>query len=65
MGALSTLRAATDPGVTGGRYYGPAGMGGTRGYPKVVASSKKSHDPAVQQRLWTVSEQPTNVTFPL
>ncbi len=65
MGALPTLRAATDPGVTGGQYYGPAGMAGTRGYPKVVASSKKSHVPAVQQRLWTVSEQLTNVTFPV
>jgi NAD(P)-dependent dehydrogenase (short-subunit alcohol dehydrogenase family) len=63
MGALPTLRAATDPAVTGGQYYGPKGMGGTRGYPEVVASSKKSHDTAVQQRLWAVSEQLTDVTF--
>ncbi|WP_406491313.1 SDR family NAD(P)-dependent oxidoreductase [Streptomyces sp. NBC_01604] len=65
MGALPTLRAATDPAVTGGQYYGPNGLGGTRGYPKVVASSKKSHDTAVQQRLWTVSEQLTDVRFPV
>ncbi|MER6639637.1 SDR family NAD(P)-dependent oxidoreductase [Streptomyces microflavus] len=65
MGALPTLRAATDPQVTGGQYYGPAGMGGTRGYPQVVASSGKSHDTAVQQRLWAVSEQLTDVTFPV
>ncbi|MEV4551725.1 hypothetical protein [Nonomuraea wenchangensis] len=25
MGALPTLRAATDPAVLGGQYYGPAG----------------------------------------
>jgi len=25
MGALPTLRAATDPAVLGGRYYGPGG----------------------------------------
>ncbi|WOT34551.1 SDR family NAD(P)-dependent oxidoreductase [Streptomyces coeruleorubidus] len=63
MGALPTLRAATDPAVTGGQYYGPDGLGGTRGYPEVVTSSKKSHDIAVQQRLWAVSEQLTDVTF--
>ncbi|MFI9564329.1 SDR family NAD(P)-dependent oxidoreductase [Streptomyces sp. NBC_00377] len=65
MGALPSLRAATDPAVTGGQFYGPNGMGGTRGYPEVVASSKKSHDTAVQQRLWAVSEQLTDVTFPV
>src|SRR5215210_3478911 len=27
MGALPTLRAATDPGVLGGQYYGPDGFG--------------------------------------
>ncbi|MFI7560730.1 SDR family NAD(P)-dependent oxidoreductase [[Kitasatospora] papulosa] len=63
MGALPSLRAATDPAVTGGQYYGPNRMGGTRGYPEVVASSKKSHDTAVQQRLWAVSEQLTDVRF--
>lgn len=63
MGALPTLRAATDPAVVGGQYYGPGDMGGTRGYPRVAASSKKSHDPAVAQRLWSVSEQLTDVKF--
>ena len=33
MGALPTLRAATDPAALGGQYYGPDGLGGTRGYP--------------------------------
>ncbi|MFD1035927.1 SDR family NAD(P)-dependent oxidoreductase [Sphingomonas hankookensis] len=65
MGALPTLRAATDPGVAGGQYYGPAGMGEIRGYPTLVASSDASHDRAVQQRLWRVSEELTGVTFPL
>ena len=40
MGALPTLRAATDPGVLGGQYYGPDGFGEQRGYPKVVASTR-------------------------
>ena len=64
MGALPTLRAATDPAVIGGQYYGPANRGQNRGYPKLVTSSPDSHDQAAQQRLWTVSEELTGVTFP-
>jgi NAD(P)-dependent dehydrogenase (short-subunit alcohol dehydrogenase family) len=65
MGALPTLRAATDPGVIGGQYFGPDGFGEQRGYPKVVASSQASHDIEAQRRLWTVSEQLTGVEFPV
>ena len=64
MGALPTLRAATDPDALGGQYYGPGGLGGLRGYPKVVASSAQSHDVDLQRRLWTVSEELTGVVFP-
>ncbi|OBB07206.1 short-chain dehydrogenase [Mycobacteriaceae bacterium 1482268.1] len=63
MGALPTLRAATDPGVLGGQYFGPDGFAEQRGYPVVVASSRVSHDIAAQNRLWTVSEELTGVTF--
>lgn len=63
MGALPTLRAATDPGVTGGQYYGPGGLGEARGHPVVVASSDQSHDAALQARLWAVSEALTGVHF--
>ena len=65
MGALPTLRAATDPNVTGGQYYGPGNRSQTRGFPKPVTSSPASHDQAIQQRLWTISEELTGVTFPL
>jgi NAD(P)-dependent dehydrogenase (short-subunit alcohol dehydrogenase family) len=64
MGALPTLRAATDPAVTGGQYYGPDGLGQMRGYPVLVESSKKSHDAERQRRLWAVSEELTGVTYP-
>lgn len=64
-GALPVLRAATDPGVLGGQYYGPAGLFGARGYPKLAESSKRSHDTAIQRRLWAVSEELTGVTFPV
>ena len=63
MGALPTLRAATDPDVQGGQYYGPDGIGEQRGNPKLVQSSPRSHDPELQRRLWTVSEELTGVTF--
>ncbi|MGH3636376.1 MAG: SDR family NAD(P)-dependent oxidoreductase, partial [Mycobacterium sp.] len=63
MGALPTLRAATDPDVEGGQYYGPDGLGEQRGHPKLVSSSGQSHDEDLQRRLWTVSEELTGVTF--
>jgi NAD(P)-dependent dehydrogenase (short-subunit alcohol dehydrogenase family) len=65
MGALPVLRAATDPGVLGGQYYGPRGFLGARGYPALAHSSRRSHDTAIQRRLWTVSEELTGVTFPV
>jgi NAD(P)-dependent dehydrogenase (short-subunit alcohol dehydrogenase family) len=65
MGALPTLRAATDPGVLGGQYFGPDGFGEQRGHPKVVSSSSQSHDLAVQRRLWSVSEELTGVVYPV
>jgi NAD(P)-dependent dehydrogenase (short-subunit alcohol dehydrogenase family) len=65
MGALPTLRAATDPGVLGGQYFGPDGFGEQRGYPKVVSSSAPSHDVDAQRRLWKVSEELTGVVYPI
>jgi NAD(P)-dependent dehydrogenase (short-subunit alcohol dehydrogenase family) len=65
MGALPVLRAATDPGVRGGQYYGPGGLFGARGYPELAESGRQSRDTATQRRLWTVSEQLTGVTFPV
>jgi hypothetical protein len=65
MGALPTLRAATDPGAQGGQYYGPGGFGEFQGSPKIVKSSAQSHNQDIQRRLWTVSEELTGVTFPV
>jgi len=65
MGALPALRAATDPGVLGGQYYGPGRLFGARGYPKLAQPSRQSRDTAIQRRLWTVSEELTRVTFPV
>ena len=63
MGALPTLRAATDPEVTGGQYYGPDGLSQTRGYPVKVHSNAYSHRLDVATRLWLESEQLTSVEY--
>jgi NAD(P)-dependent dehydrogenase (short-subunit alcohol dehydrogenase family) len=62
MGALPTLRAATDPTAQGGEFYGPPGRGYT-GYPVRARSSARSYDEAVQRRLWQESERLTGVTY--
>ncbi len=63
MGALPTLRAATDEAAIGGQYYGPAGPGEVSGHPKIVSSTKRSHDVTLQRKLWSVSEELTGVSF--
>ncbi|HEV3067855.1 MAG TPA: SDR family NAD(P)-dependent oxidoreductase [Streptosporangiaceae bacterium] len=65
MGALPTLRAATDPAAAGGEYYGPGGLGQVKGYPVRVSSNAKSRDQAAQQRLWAESQRLTGVTYPV
>ena len=65
VGGLPTLRAATDPAVQGGQYYGPSGFQEMVGYPVLVDSNDKSRDVAVQQRLWTVSQELTGVSYPV
>ncbi|MBX7447487.1 SDR family NAD(P)-dependent oxidoreductase [Mycolicibacterium sp. 3033] len=65
VGSLATLRAATDPAVHGGQYYGPSGFRELVGHPVLVQSNRQSHDTDVQQRLWSVSEELTGVKFPV
>ena len=65
MGALPTLRAAADPNVRGGQYYGPGGLAEQRGCPEVVQSSPQSHDECLQRELWNISEEATGVAYPL
>lgn len=65
MGALPTLRAATDPAAVGGTYYGPEGFGQLTGYPVVVTSTTRSHNRQAQRRLWVESEQLTGITYPV
>ncbi|MFG1826038.1 oxidoreductase [Microbispora bryophytorum] len=63
--ALATVRAAVDPDVRGGEYYGPPGRAQYTGYPTRVTSTPLSHDAAAQRRLWEESERLTGVAYPL
>jgi NAD(P)-dependent dehydrogenase (short-subunit alcohol dehydrogenase family) len=65
MGALPTLRAATDSDVRGGQYYGPGGLAEQRGYPKAVRSSAASHDEGLALKVWKASEELTGIIYPL
>jgi NAD(P)-dependent dehydrogenase (short-subunit alcohol dehydrogenase family) len=64
-GSLPTLRAATDPAVTGGQYYGPSGFAELRGHPVIVRSGPRSYDVRSQARLWEESQRLTGVTYPI
>jgi hypothetical protein len=65
MGALPTLRAATDPAVQGGEFYGPGSLAEYRGYPQRVKYSAAGGNEAAARRLWDESERLTGVTMPL
>jgi hypothetical protein len=62
-GALPQLYAATAPGVEGGDYYGPRGVGEQRGLPKKVSMSANARDDGAARRLWEQSVLLTGVQF--
>jgi NAD(P)-dependent dehydrogenase (short-subunit alcohol dehydrogenase family) len=64
MGALPTLYAATED-IPGGSYVGPDGLQETRGHPTLVGRSGAASDEQTALRLWELSEQLTEVHFPL
>ncbi|MGH2852812.1 MAG: oxidoreductase [Solirubrobacteraceae bacterium] len=64
-GAWPPLYAATEPGLEGGTYIGPDGVGEFRGHPRPVSPTRAARDEAVAARLWEVSEELTGVRFEL
>jgi len=62
-GALPSLYAATAPDVAGGEYFGPDGMGEQRGHPTRVGRTSRASNEEDAKRLWTVSEELTDVTY--
>ena len=61
MGALPSLYAATEPGLEGGTYVGPDGIGEQRGHPKIVKPNRAARDAGTARRLWEVSAELTGV----
>ncbi len=64
-GALPPLYAATEPGLEGGIYVGPDGLGEFRGHPRLVSPSRAARDEQAAARLWAVSEELTGVRVEL
>jgi NAD(P)-dependent dehydrogenase (short-subunit alcohol dehydrogenase family) len=65
MGALPVLYAATYPGLEGGSYVGPDGIGEFRGHPHISTPNRAAREEPVAARLWEVSEELTGVHFEL
>jgi NAD(P)-dependent dehydrogenase (short-subunit alcohol dehydrogenase family) len=63
MGALPTLRAATDSLAEGGDYFGPKGFYEMRGYPVRVGTTEAARNELDARRLWEASEELTGVSF--
>ncbi|GAA3443895.1 oxidoreductase [Planomonospora venezuelensis] len=63
QGALPQLRAATDPGVRGGQFFGPSRLWETRGPVTEARLSREAADPAVGKRLWAAAEELTGVSY--
>jgi NAD(P)-dependent dehydrogenase (short-subunit alcohol dehydrogenase family) len=61
MGALPVLYAATEPGLEGGTYVGPDGIGEHRGHPTIVGPNRVARDEKSARRLWEVSAEVTGV----
>lgn len=63
MGVLPLLYAATAPDTDGGEYIGPSGFMNMRGHPEPQRSSERSYDEETAERLWSVSEELTGVSY--
>lgn len=64
-GAWPILRAATDPAVRGGEYFGPSRWRELRGPAVRAEPSAAARDPEAAARLWRWSEAATGVRYEL
>lgn len=56
---LPIIRAALDPEITGGEYFGPSGFREFKGSPVKVDSNSISKDPEARKKLWEISVELT------
>jgi hypothetical protein len=62
MGALPPLYAAAHPGVRGGDYIGPRGVGGMWGYPAKTHPVRPALSEQQGAALWDLTAKSTGVT---
>jgi NAD(P)-dependent dehydrogenase (short-subunit alcohol dehydrogenase family) len=62
-GTLPQLYAATAEGVRGGQFFGPSGIGETRGRVVEVRATDHARDPEVGRRLWAAAVALTGVSY--
>lgn len=62
-GAMPQIRAASDPKVKGGQFYGPGGFNEMSGSPVLVDSNELSKDKKLAKKLWEESERLTGMVF--
>ncbi|MGH8994193.1 MAG: oxidoreductase [Acidimicrobiia bacterium] len=63
LGALTVVRAATDPQAQGGQFYGPQWL--LAGYPRVETPGPQARRPEDARRLWERSEELTGLSLEL
>ena len=63
IGMLGSLRAAVDPDVKGGEFFGPVKMKEMRGYPEKMTVPGPALNRQARQKLWPISEQMTHTHF--
>ncbi|TCU06060.1 SDR family oxidoreductase [Rhizobium sullae] len=63
QGALPLLFAATAPEAKSGMYYGPGGLGETKGFPASAKVPRSARTESIATRLWDVSEQLTHTRY--
>ncbi len=62
-GALPQIRAAVDPNVQGGDFYGPDGFNEMAGFPVKVKSIIASYNTEDAKKLWELSEKLTGINY--
>ena len=62
-GALPLLYAAVSPDIKGGDYIGPGGFRAMRGYPKRQKAKETAYNEDSAKKLWTISEEKTELVY--
>jgi len=63
MGTLPLLRAAVEPNIVGGEFFGPGGFAEMKGYPILVKPFRQATNANSIKELWEFSEKVTAVYY--